>query len=350
MNLTAQLSQWLFDDAEFLRWENPWVLWLLILVLVYPIGVYYQRKKMLNNLSKWIIKTNIPLRIPYLSGKILFTKTTIVSLALIFMVFALANLQVGGQKQRVEKEGIDILFCLDISKSMLAEDIVPNRLLRAKNSIQKVVDNLGSDRVGIVVFAGLAYLQLPLTTDHSAIDLYLQNISTDIISVGGTNFTAALQKSLQAFPKQSSTKKVIILISDGENHDEEVLNITKQIKNENISVYTVGIGSQKGVMIPEFINGRKIGWKKDKNGGAIVSRLNEDILQKIANETNGKYILASNQGLGLDLIMDDIQQIEKTKSESVEYLYYKSYFSFFLIIALFLLFIEFLLFDRKWKN
>lgn len=348
MNVTAKISKWLFEDAEFMRWENPSVLWLLILVLIYPIVVYRQRKKFLNNLHKIIAPQNTSARFPYLSGNLLFWRTFMVSLALMFIVFAGANLQVGGQKQKVEKEGIDIVFCLDISKSMLAEDIVPNRLLRAKNAIQKVVDNLGSDRVGIVVFSGLAYLQLPLTTDHSAIEMYLQNISTDIISVGGTNFAAALEKSLQAFPKQSTTNKVIILISDGENHDEEAIQVAEKIKEEGIVLYSVGIGSEKGVMIPEYVNGKKVGWKKDKQGSAVVSRLNEEILQKIAENTGGKYVQASNQGLGLDLIMNDIQSIEKTKTDAAEYLYYKSYFSYFLVFGLIFLGLEFILFERKW--
>jgi Ca-activated chloride channel family protein len=348
MNVTAKISKWLFEDAEFMRWENPGVLWLLILVVLYPILIYFQRKKVLKNLYQIISPQNTITRFPSLSKKLLFWRTTLVSLGILFLVVSGANLQVGGEKQKVEKEGIDIVFCLDISKSMLAEDIIPNRLLRAKNSIQKVVDNLGSDRVGIVVFSGLAYLQLPLTTDHTAIEMYLQNISTEIISVGGTNFSAALEKSLQAFPKKSITKKVIILISDGENHDEEALQIADKIKEEGIVIYAVGIGSQKGVMIPEFINGKKVGWKKDKHGSAVVSRLNEEILQKISESTGGKYVQASNQGLGLDLIMNDIQNIEKTKTEAAEYLYYKSYFSYFLVLALILLGLEFILFERKW--
>jgi Ca-activated chloride channel family protein len=348
MNVTSKISKWLFEDAEFMRWENPSVMWLLILVLLYPILVYVQRKKFLNNLHKIITPQNTSGRFPYLSGNTLFWRTLLVSFGLLFLVFSVANLQVGGQKQKVEKEGIDIVFCLDISKSMLAEDIIPNRLLRAKNSIQKVVDNLGSDRVGIVVFSGLAYLQLPLTTDHSSIDMYLQNISTDIISVGGTNFSAALEKSLQAFPKQSTTNKVIILISDGENHDDEAIQVAEKINNEGIVIYAIGIGSQKGVMIPEFVNGKKVGWKKDKQGSAVVSRLNDDILQKIAESTGGKYVQASNQGLGLDLIMNDIQSIEKTKTETAEYLYYKSYFTYFLVLALIFLGFEFILFERKW--
>ena len=202
--------------------------------------------------------------------------------------FAVANLRKQSGKGQVTRKGIDVVIALDVSKSMLAEDIQPNRLERAKQTVAKIIDKLGDNRIGLVIFAGRAYMQMPVTTDHSAARLYLSGISPDDVPTQGTVISQALQTCYAAFNTKEKKYRAVILITDGEDHDDEALKVTKQMAEEGIMINTVGIGSPDGAPVPDPGTGRQ---KTDENGNPVVSKLNEKELMDIAKAGNGLYQL-----------------------------------------------------------
>lgn len=343
------ISKALFNDPDFVRFNYGWVLWILI-VLLLAIGLYFlnrlnQKKKLRTFASSGLIQNLFP----RLSSSRSILRFSVWSLALCFLIIGSANLQFGDKKQEVKQAGIDLIICLDVSKSMMAEDVKPYRLKRAKLAIKKIMDNLGSDRVGIVVFAGGAYLQLPLTNDHSAAKMYLDYINTDLVPIQGTNIASALQLATESFPEGSPTNKAIVVISDGEEHDGKAIEIAKDAQDNNIKIYAIGLGNTKGSPIPEYKNGKKRGVQKDKNGSTIITRLNEQTLKQIAHAGDGKYFHGTTSSLGLNDLLNDIGQIEKTEYDSKEFTSYDSKYQFFIFIGILLLFIESLIIKQKGK-
>lgn len=340
----------MFGDIDFMRFENPLALALIVILILIIIAGVIVRKRLKKNLSLLINDENRNVMFPFLSKENWILKTLFWTFGLLFLILAAANLQLGSDKRTMEQEGIDLIFCLDVSKSMLAEDITPNRLERAKYSIQKIVNQLASDRIGIIVFAGDAYVQLPLTTDHSAINLYLQSINAGMLPSQGTSIASAIEKAYESLPKNKADNKAIIIITDGENHDEEALQLAKQHDEHNVRIFTVGIGSTEGVMLPEYVNGKKVGFKKDKNGSVVVSRINESLLVDIARNGGGEYVKATSSSVGLDILMNKIKSIDKVKMGVSEYQSYLSYYHYFLVIGLLFLIVEQLLIGCRWSE
>lgn len=349
MNWIQYISNTLFNDPNFVRFEHTWMLYsfviLLFAVLLFVFKHYQQRKKINKFASSHLIKSLLP----NLSRNRAILRFIIWTAGFSFLIIGAANLQFGDKKQTLKKAGINLIICLDVSKSMMAEDIKPFRLKRAKLAISKIINSLGSDRIGIVVFAGDAYLQLPLTSDHSAAKMYLDNISTDLIPVQGTNIANALELAIESFPEGSPTNKAVVIISDGEDHDGKAIELAESATEENIKVYTIGLGSLIGSTIPEFRNGKKAGIKKDRNGSAIITRLNEPALQAIAKAGNGKYVHGTNATLGLGEMLADIGGIKKTEYDTKEFTSYNSKYQYFLGIGLLLILIEFLIIRKKGK-
>jgi tetratricopeptide (TPR) repeat protein len=258
--------------------------------------------------------------------------------------FALANLRLPTGVEQVNRNGIDVMIAIDVSKSMLAQDIKPNRLERAKQTLSKLIDKLSNDRVGIVVFAGRAYLQMPLTGDHSAAKMYLSSASTDIVPTQGTVISDALQMCRSSFNTKEKKYKAVVLISDGEDHDEGALKMASQMAEEGIVIHTIGIGSPQGsTIIDELTNQAKL----DINGNTVITRLNEKELMQIAANGKGSYQLFSN---GDDLVNSLDRQLgtmdQRTVTED-SMVNYKYYFPYFLILALSLLVMELLISERK---
>ena len=271
-------------------------------------------------------------------------KFLFVLLAIASGVFALANLRSPKGMEQVSRNGIDVMIALDVSKSMLAQDIKPNRLERAKQAISKLIDKLDNDRIGIVVFAGRAYLQMPLTGDHGAAKMYLSSASTDIVPTQGTVISDALKMCYASFNSKEKKYKAVVLISDGEDHDEGALKIAAQMADEGIAINTVGIGSPQGSTIIDELTNQP---KQDVNGNTVITKLNEEELMKIAEKGKGSYQLFTNADelvAGLEAQLGSMDQRTVTEDSLVNY---KNFFPYFLMLALILLVVELFISERK---
>jgi Ca-activated chloride channel family protein len=272
-------------------------------------------------------------------------------LAIGLLIIASSNPQYGENERTVESKGIDIMIALDISKSMMAEDIVQNynRLDIAKLAIGRLFNQLRGDHVGIVVFAGEAYKQLPLTPDYQVAQLFLKSIGTDMISSQGTDIGNAVELSMSSFNDERKTNKAIIIISDGEDHEEMAINAAQDANKQGVVICTVGMGSEKGVPIPIIRNGKKVGIKKDKDESTVLTKLNEENLIAIAKAGNGTYTKTNGLSLDLRKILDRINEIEKTTLKKERYSTYDDQFQWFLIPGIILLMLDFIIFDKRGK-
>ena len=270
-------------------------------------------------------------------------KISLFAAAWLFFVIGLARPQLGARLKEHESKGVEVMLALDVSNSMLAEDYSPNRLERSKLAISRLVDKLQSDRIGLVVFAGEAFVQLPITADYVSAKIFLKSISTESVPIQGTALAEALMASARSFSTQSERSRAIILITDGEDHEGDVLEAAKAIAEQGIRIYCIGVGSPQGKPIP--LPGG--GVMKDRDGEIVVSRLDEDILQQIAGIGGGKYVRAGNAEFGLNPIIDDIRTLDKEEFNSVVFEDFDEQYMYFFAIALFFLILEFLVPETK---
>ena len=280
-------------------------------------------------------------------------KNLLFILMLIFLIIGISNPQIGTKIEEVKREGVDLIIAIDLSNSMMAEDIKPNRLERAKQAISKLIEQLKGDRIGLVVFAGEAYVQLPITTDYSAANLFLSSINSSVVPTQGTEISKAIDLSIESFNMENGQNKAIIIITDGENHDEKAIESAKKSNELGIIIHTLGMGLSKGGPIPIYNNyGTQNGFRKDREGNTIVSKLNENLLIQIANAGQGKYIRANNSKAGLSTLFTEINKMEKKEIGTMIFTEYKDRFQLFLIIALVLLIFDLFLLERKnnWKK
>ena len=261
-------------------------------------------------------------------------------LAIFLLIIALVNPKIGTELKTVKREGVDIVFALDISKSMLAEDVAPNRLQKSKRLISEIINSLGSDRVGILVYAEQAVPQVPLTTDFASVKNFLRMIDTDILSSQGTSIDSALNLSINYFDKDSDTNRVLIILSDGEDHDDISQKIIESIPAEGINLLAVGIGDDNGSTIPLRINGVIDSYKKDNNGQVVITKRNSEILQKLAKGSNGIYLDGNDTEMVLDNIKTKLNEIDKTEFETNKFVDYRQRFQFFLSLSLFFIIAE----------
>jgi Ca-activated chloride channel family protein len=276
-------------------------------------------------------------------------KLVFLLLGITFLVIALVNPKMGTKLQTVKREGVDIVFALDVSKSMLAEDIAPNRLEKAKQIISKTIDKLGSDRVGIIIYAGNAYPLLPITTDHAAAYMFLQNANPDMVSSQGTDINGALELAKTYYNNDEQTNRFLIIISDGEDHQEETKQVAQTLTEEGVKIYTIGVGLENGSPIPMRVNGTMIGYKKDNKGETVLTKRMPDVLQGIADAANGSYIDGNITEKPVTVIADIIANAEKSEFETKQFSDYKDQFQWFVAIGLLFLLIDILLFDKKTK-
>ena len=281
------------------------------------------------------------------SARFFATKFILMLLAFALCSFAVADLVKPSGSEKINRKGIDVMIALDVSNSMLAEDIKPNRLERAKQLVSKIIDKLKDDKVGIVVFAGRAYLQMPLTTDHSAAKMYLSAASTDNVPTQGTVISQALKMSYAAFNKKEKKYRTIIVISDGEDHDEEAIKVTKQLAEEGVMVNTIGIGSPQGAPIMDAETNEN---KKDENGNIVITKLNEEALRSIAQNGNGMYQLFTSADVVSDNIQKQLSGIGQSSFSDNSSTIYKNYFWYFLLAAFVILLIENFISERKRSN
>ena len=266
---------------------------------------------------------------------------------MVSLLIGLANLQFGTKVEEVKREGIDLMIALDVSNSMLAEDLSPNRLERSKRAIFQLIQKLHNDRLGIIVFAGDAYVQLPITTDYSSAKLFLETIGTDIVPTQGTSIGAAINLAMESFDFENGTSKSIIVITDGENHEDDAKEAASEASAKDVLVHTIGMGSEKGGPIPVYKNGAQIDFRKDNQGNTVVTKLNETMLKEIAAAGNGSYVRASNANAGLGIVMEEIDKMEKKEFGSKSFKDYEDRFQIFLIISLILIIIEYFLSNRR---
>jgi Ca-activated chloride channel family protein len=274
-------------------------------------------------------------------------KFLLLIIAFILLVIGIVDPQIGTKLEKVKREGIDLMLVLDVSNSMLAEDIKPNRLERAKMAISNLVDQLRGDRIGIIIFAGNAYKQLPLTTDYSAAKLFLSAVDTKIVPTQGTAIGEAIDMAVGSFD-DSEHNKAIIVITDGENHEDDAIGAATAAAETGIKVFTIGMGLPEGAPIPIYNSyGARTGYKKDKEGQTVITKLNEDMLRQIAAAGNGAYARANNASTGLRKIFDDINLIEKKEIETKQFTDYEDRFQLYLAAALLILIVELLIATRK---
>ena len=276
-------------------------------------------------------------------------KLLILSLGIAFLVLALVNPKMGSKLKTVKREGVDLVFALDVSRSMLAEDIAPNRLEKAKQVISKIIDNLGSDRVGVIIYAGNSYPLLPITTDHAAANMFLQNASPDLVSSQGTAINEALELAKTYYNNDEQTNRFLVIISDGEDHQEETKQMAQNLSNDGVKVYTIGVGTEKGGPIPLRESGDLVGYKKDRKGETVITKRNAEVLQNIADIANGKYIdgnITENPVKEISSIMANAQ---KSEFETKQFSDYKDQFQWFLGIGVFFLLLDVFLFEKKTK-
>jgi Ca-activated chloride channel homolog len=332
------------------RFEFPNILWLLCfvpLIVVYFIFLQRDKRKKLNKVIASNLQNYV---VPQLSFGKQRLKFILIVLAYIFVVFAAANPQKATTIGNKERKASDVMICLDVSNSMLANDLAPNRLERAKLAITQLITQLDGDRLGIVVFAGSSFNFLPLTSDYATAKMFTDIIDTKLVDNQGTDIYSALQTALKGFgeKKTNNRAKTIILISDGEDLEKSTEDLAGQIAKEDIIINCIGIGSPQGSKIPIKVNGVET-YKKDNQGNIVITKLDESTLKSIATRTGGKYIRATNSTLGLDLILKSIGSLEKQSSSAINFKDYQTMFYILALIALILLLVDFVIFNAKNK-
>jgi Ca-activated chloride channel homolog len=331
---------------QLFRFANPVFLYLLLLlpviILLFIINEV-RKKKALERLGDINLVRGL---VPEMSRIRPLIKFILQLIAFSAGVIMLSRPQFGSKIEDVKKQGVEVIIALDVSNSMLAEDIQPDRLTRAKQAISRLVDNLDNDKIGLIVFAGDAYIQIPITTDYISAKMFLSAINPNIVPKQGTAIGAAIDLGARSFSPGEGKSKAIIIITDGENHEDDPVKNAIEASKAGIVIHTIGIGSTEGVPIPVINNGKR-DYLKDVDGNTVVTKLDEEILKKIALSTNGNYVRASNSNIGLDEIFGQIKKMKKQDLESTMYTEYNDQFQIFAAIAIILLIVDFIIMERK---
>ncbi len=330
------------------RFAHPEYLYALYAVPLFIVLFWYLSRNRKKLLEKFAQKDLQKLLLPNYSWLKTSLKYGIIILVFILLVVAAANPQVGTRMEEVKQTGIDVYICLDVSLSMKAEDIKPNRLDRAKFQISNLIQKLQGDRIGLIIFAGQAYVQFPLTSDYSAANLFLNAVDVNSVPQPGTAIASAINLAVKSFDYKTSTQKAIVVITDGEDHEGDVTQAVKDAVAKDIKIYTIGLGSPDGVPIPLYDNnGQQIGFKKDRDGNVVLTKLDASILQEIASAGKGQYFHGSNYEDQLNDIYNDLSKLEKTEFGVKKVTDYEDRFYYFLIPGLILLVMEFFISESK---
>lgn len=321
------------------------LLWLIPLLIIFYFLVFRWKKNALERFGNLDLITKLTRSI---SRRRQIVKAALIILAIFFMILTLAQPQIGTKLEEVKREGVDILVAIDVSLSMKAEDIKPNRLEKAKHMVSNIIDLLEGDRVGLIAFAGVPFVQCPLTLDYGAAKMFLDIMDSDLLPTPGTAIGAAILKAVETFEQRERKHKVLILITDGEDHEGEPLKAAEIAEKEGVVIYTVGIGSVKGVPIPLYNEaGRNIGFKKDRENQVVTSKLDEITLEKIALQTGGKYYRATGGESELRKIYEEISKMEKKELASQKFSQYEDRFQYLLIFSIIFLVMEVFISERR---
>jgi len=327
------------DEKKYL-----YLLFLLpVVVCIFFFNLYWKRKKQREFGDIEMVKKLSPESSVFKPA----LKLSVLLLALAGLILGLVNPKIGTKMETVKREGIDIVFAVDVSKSMLAEDVAPSRLEKSKQLVSQIINNLGSDRIGIVAYAGSAFPVLPITSDYSVAKMFLQSMTPDMVSSQGTSLDEAIRLSSTYFDEKSKTSKLLILISDGEDHSEGASAAAEEANKLGMKIITIGIGTEKGGTIPLRENGVIRNYQKDQNGQTVITKLNQEGLKSIAKATKGGYVYGGNTKEVLEYIKNALNNIQKTEFEATQMADFQSQFQWFLGFAFLLLFVDIFLLERK---
>ena len=329
-----------FANIQFLH-----LLWLIPLLIAFYIFVFRSKEKALKKFGNLELLKKLTQNT---SRSRQITKIISILASLLFMIYAAAQPQIGTKLEEVKREGIDVLVAMDVSVSMLAQDIPPSRLEKAKHEVESFIDRLRGDRIGLIAFAGDAFVQCPLTLDYGAAKIFLDIMDPSLIPTPGTAIGKAISKAIETFDQKERKHKVLVLITDGEDHQGDVISFAEEAERQGIIIYSVGIGSAKGEPIP-VESGQSSGksFKKDKKGEVVITKLDELSLEKIALQTGGKYYRASSGEEELEKIYDEIMKMEKKELGSLQFSQFEDRFQYLVVFALLLLALEIFLPERK---
>lgn len=331
-----------------IRFANEFALYLLLLLPALAVFFYLVlrwKRKALQRFGNVLLLQQLT---PAFSAARRNAKIALLLAALAFMILALARPQLGTALEEVKRKGVDIFIAIDVSSSMLAEDVPPSRLAKARHEVSSLIDKLQGDRIGIIAFAGEAFVQCPLTLDYGAANIFLEVLSPRLIPTPGTDIGKAITLALQSFEGAERKYKVLVLITDGEHHADDVMPIAEEAERQGVVIYTVGIGSPRGVPIPAAEDGSSIGgYKKSRSGEVIVTKLDELTLEKIALQTGGKYYRASSGEAELERIYEDISNMEKKELASLKFSQFEERYQAVLFVGFLLLLAEMLLAERR---
>ncbi len=326
--------------------EEPKYFILLILIPLLWLAYFYMRVWQTKKQKSVVDAKLMPKVVVERSRLKPFLKLILLSLSILFLVTGLTNPKMGTKLETVKRRGVDIVFAIDVSKSMDAEDIAPSRLEKAKRLVSKIVDNLVSDRIGIIAYAGEAYPLLPITTDYAAAKIFLQNMNTDLVSSQGTAIDDAIDLATTYFD-DDDTNKILVILSDGEDHSQKAVEAAKKAAQKGVTIFTIGIGTKKGSVIPIKKNGSLYGYKKDQKGQTVITRLDDKTLKEIAQVTGGKYIDGRNTKEVVDYISDALKKMDKKEFETTKFSEYKDQFQWFLGAGLLFLVLYILVLERE---
>jgi len=331
---------------QLFRFANPDLLYLLLILpamVIFFILNEARKRKTIRRIGDGELVNRL---IPELSGVRPSVKFLFQLFAVASMIIILARPQFGSKLEEIKKEGVEVMIAMDVSNSMLAEDIQPDRLTRAKQALTRLIDNLDNDKIGLIVFAGDAYTQIPITTDYISAKMFLSAIGPGMVPKQGTAIGSAIDLGMRSFTPGEGKSRAMIIISDGENHEDDPVSKAEEAAKAGIVIHTIGIGSADGVPVPVTTGGKR-DYLKDNDGNTVITRLDEDILRKIAATAGGSYVRASNSNIGLDEVFNEIRKMKKQELESKMYTEYNDQFQIFAAIALLLLLLDFVIMERK---
>ncbi len=332
-----------------LQFAHPEMIYLFALVPVLILLFFLMRRWKKRSLAKFGDPNMVRKLFPDVSVSRPGFKFIFILMAFIFLVTVVCGPLIGSKLEEVKRKGADIIIAIDVSNSMRAEDLRPSRLERSKQAISRLIDRLDGDRIGIVVFAGDAYMQLPITTDYGAAKLFLSTVEPDIVPRQGTAIGAAIDLATTSFTDSTKKHSAIVIITDGENHEDNAIDAAKQAAEKGVRVYTIGMGSTNGAPIPIYNNGVRVGYRQDENGSTVITKLDAAMLSDIADAGKGRFIRATNGDDGLDIILKELDALDKKEFKSKMYTDFENQFQYFVALALLCLIIEYLLGEKKSK-
>ena len=327
--------------------EETSYFYILLIIPIMIIGFLFLKTWKKNIQKKYISKNLLQFLSPNISNFKPRIKLLFLILFILFSTIALVNPKIGTELKTVKREGVDIVFALDVSKSMLAEDIAPNRLEKAKRIVSEIINTLNNDRVGVIAYAATALPILPITDDYSTAKTFLQSLNTDMLSSQGTAIIQSINLAQKFYDDEDQTNRVLCILSDGEDHEVERQNLLELAERSGITIITIGLGSVKGAPIPIKENNIVKSYKKDENGDVVVTKLNTQLLNTIANSSSGIYIDGVNTELVVEEISKRLKEMDKKEFESKQFVAYKDQFQWFISFAILFLSLELLVFEKK---